>query len=76
MVSSRYEVIRKVFRNNGKDELYDLVKDPRERNNIINEEREMAEKCLEIIKEHIKEITYKGKGKEIVNIKRAIKKLK
>ena len=65
-----------IFRNNGEDELYDLIKDPLERENIINEEREMAEKCLEKIKEHLKEITYKGKGKEIVNIKRAIKKLK
>ncbi|NAT10290.1 hypothetical protein C4E22_01845 [ANME-1 cluster archaeon AG-394-G06] len=65
-----------IFRNNGEDELYDLIKDPRERNNIINEEREMAEKCLEKIKEHLKEITYKGKSKEIVNIKRAIKKLR
>lgn len=65
-----------IFRNNGEDELYDLVKDPVERENLINEEREMAERFLEKIKEHLKEITYKGKGKEIVNIKRAIKKLK
>ena len=76
MVSSRYEVIRKVFRNKGTDELYDLIKDPMERRNIIDEEREMAEKCLGKITEHLKEITYKGKGEEMVNIKRAIKKLK
>ena len=50
MVSSRYEVIRKVFRNNGKDELYDLIKDPRDRRNIIDEERETAERFWEKIR--------------------------
>ena len=73
MVSSRYEVIRKVFRNNGEDELYDLIKDPMERRNIIDEEIEMAEMFFGKIEKHLKETTYKGKDKEIVNIKRAIK---
>ncbi|MHA1822108.1 MAG: hypothetical protein ACTSVC_16660, partial [Promethearchaeota archaeon] len=63
-----------IYNEQGEDEFYNLSIDPLERENIINEEREMAEKCLEKIKEHLKEITYKGK--EIVNIKRAIKKLK
>ena len=65
-----------IFRNNGKNELYDLIKDPMERNNIINEEREMAEKFLEKIKGHLKVITSRNKDDDIINVKKVIKKLK
>ncbi len=63
-----------IFRNNGKDELYDLIKDPKERNNIIDEKQEEAEMMLKKINEHLRELT--SKKDESINIKRAIKKLK
>lgn len=65
-----------IFRNNGEDELYDLIKDPMEKNNIINEEKETAEKLLKRIKMHLEEISSRKEEEEIININRAIKKLR
>ena len=63
-----------IYNEHGMDEFYNLIKDPMEGENMIDEEGKMAEKFLEKVGKHLKEISFNGM--DGVDVRKTIGKLK